>query len=81
MNPNSERRYIKELRKELAALRQFPTNTTPASRHLEIIADALAVGEPYAMLTEDPKHCAITMYSVLIGFYRRNAPVISQDER
>ncbi len=63
---------IKRLRRELKKLRNFPKNTTPASRHLEQIADALANGGKYAMLTEEPKHCAITMYSVLIAFYRRS---------
>ncbi len=74
MNTYSEDEHIKQLKKELRGVRNFPSNTTPASRHLEMIADALADGETYAMLGEDPKHCAITMYSVLIGFYHRAHP-------
>jgi hypothetical protein len=74
MSTYNENDHIKQMRRELKAARNFPSNTTPASRHLELIADALATGKPYAMLHEEPKHCAITMYAVLIGFYNRRTP-------
>jgi hypothetical protein len=47
--------------------------TDPASRHLHIIADALASGGPYPMLTEEPEHCAETMYAVLESLWKLRA--------
>lgn len=47
--------------------------TDPASRHLHIIADALASRKPYAMLTEEPEHCAVTMYAVLESLWKLRA--------
>jgi len=40
-------------------------NTCPASRHLHMMAEALASGRKYHMLNEEPQHCAETMLSVL----------------
>jgi len=47
--------------------------TCPASRHLHLIADTLAAGKPYPMLTEEPAHCAETMYSVLESLWKLRA--------
>lgn len=71
--------HIKELQAELAALRNFPSNTTPASRHLEMIADSLASNEKYVMLEEEPEHCAITIYAVLTGFYKARNQLDTMD--
>jgi hypothetical protein len=49
--------------------RDFPRTTCPASRHLHMIAEALAKGEPYPMLTEEPEHCAETMLAVLASLW------------
>jgi len=40
-------------------------HTCAASRHLLMMADALASKRTYHMFTEDPEHCAVTMYSVV----------------
>lgn len=50
--------------------RRFPDNTCPASRHLHLIAEALAAGRPYPMLQEEPEHCAGTMLSVLESLWK-----------
>lgn len=50
--------------------RNFPANTCPASRHLHMIAEALATGRQCPMLTEDPKHCAASMLSVLESLWK-----------
>lgn len=42
----------------------------PASRHLHMIAEALATGKIYHMLTEEPEHCAGTMLSVLESLWK-----------
>lgn len=57
------------LQRRVNLARVFPVNTCPASRHLHMIADALARGETYHMLTEEPDHCASTMYSVLLSLW------------
>jgi hypothetical protein len=50
--------------------RNFPNNTCPASRHLQIMAEALAKCEKYSMLEEDPEHCASSIASVVSSLYQ-----------
>ena len=50
--------------------RDFPNNTCPASRHTQIIAEALAKAEKYNMLEEDPVHCASSIASVVSSLYQ-----------
>lgn len=56
---------LSNLRRRVNRARKFMKNTCPASRHLHMIAEALATGKPYMMLREEPEHCASTMLSVL----------------
>lgn len=65
MEDDAERKRLRAQRRRTDKARQFPANTCPASRHLHLIADALAKGQPYPMLAEEPQHCALTMLSVL----------------
>jgi hypothetical protein len=44
--------------------------TTPASRHLHLMADCLASGKRYAMFEEEPEFCAETMYLVLETYWK-----------
>lgn len=48
-------------------------NTCPASRHLHLMAERLAKGEPYPMLADEPQHCAGTMLSVLESLWKARA--------
>ncbi len=73
MTPAEEARYLRNLRRRVNRIRRFPTNTCPASRHLHMIAEALAAGRPYHMLTEEPLHCAGTMLSVLESLWKLRA--------
>jgi hypothetical protein len=50
--------------------RDFPNNTCPASRHVQIMAEALAKGEKYSMFDEDPEHCAGSIASVVSSLYQ-----------
>lgn len=50
--------------------RDFPNNTCPASRHIQLMAEALAKGEKYSMLEEDPEHCAESIASVVSSLYQ-----------
>ena len=61
---------LRNIRRRVIRARNFPVNTCPASRHLHTIADALASGKPYPMLTEEPEHCAETMYAVLESLWK-----------
>ena len=47
--------------------------TCPASRHLMMMADALAAGRKYHMFDEDPEHCAAGMYAVLESLWKARA--------
>ena len=49
--------------------RNFPANTCAASRHVYLMAEALAKGKPYPMLTEEPEHCASSMLAVVAALW------------
>jgi hypothetical protein len=50
--------------------RDFPNNTCPASRHVQMIAETLAAGEKYHMLDEELEHCAGSLASVVSSLYQ-----------
>ena len=47
--------------------------TCPASRHVQIMADAFAAGRPYPMLREEPRHCAGSLYAVVEALWKARA--------
>lgn len=49
--------------------RDFPHNTCPASRHVQIMAESLIEQGGYPMFDEDPRHCAGSIVSVLSSLY------------
>jgi hypothetical protein len=55
--------------------RDFPRNTCPASRHLHLIADALANKKRSMPIEQiwDAEHMAGTMYSVLESLWKLRA--------
>ncbi len=55
--------------KKARQARRFPTNTCPASRHLQMIGEALYRGKPYPMLTEEPEHCGGSMLETVTALY------------
>ena len=58
------------LRRRVNRARNFPVNTCPASRHVEIMADNLMrYGKDYLLDTE-PEHCAGSLYSVLESLWK-----------
>jgi hypothetical protein len=44
--------------------------TCAASRHVHLMADALASGRAYPMLQEEPEHCAGSLLSVLESLWK-----------
>lgn len=61
---------IENVRRRANRARKFPHNTCPASRHVALMADALASGRRYAMFDEEPEHCAGSIYSVLESLWK-----------
>lgn len=61
---------LSNLRRRVARARKFGENTCPASRHLHLMAEALATGKRYHMFDEEPEHCAGAMLSVLESLWK-----------
>lgn len=55
--------------KRMNKARRFMVNTCPASRHVAMMAETLDKGKPYAMLAEEPKHCAESLSSVVTSLW------------
>ncbi len=49
--------------------------TCPASRHVMMMADALASKRKYHMFDEEPEHCAGSIYSVLESLWKARAEI------
>lgn len=60
---------ISDMLARVRVARNFPDNTCPASRHVQMIGEALAKGKPYPMLTEEPEHCAGSLLAVVAALY------------
>lgn len=65
-----DKRLVRNAIRRADRARNFPANTCPYSRHLQMIGEALASGKPYHMLTEEPLHCALTMLVVVEQVYK-----------
>jgi hypothetical protein len=63
------------LLRRIEAARNFPVNTDPAGRHVQIMGEALATGHPYPMLDEERGHCAISLLCVVAGLYEARARI------
>ena len=57
------------LLKQLKEARNFPINTCPRSRHVEMIAEKLFKGKVFHILNEEPKHCAESMLCTVKSLY------------
>lgn len=68
MTPDDHRR-LTNLRRRVARARRFPENTCPASRHVQMIAEALLRGRTW-WVTEEPEHCAESMLAVVASLYK-----------
>lgn len=81
MNEPTTKASLKGIQARVRKARDFPSNTCPASRHALMIADALASGKPYAMLSEEPRHCARSIYAVIASLWelRSSHPTYKAD--
>lgn len=50
--------------------RQFPDNTCPASRHAQMIGEALVKGEAFPQLSEEPEHCGQSILATVEALYK-----------
>lgn len=63
---NNQRRRTDRARKGVAGI----SVTCPASRHVHLMAEALAHGETYHMFTVEHEHCAESLLSVLESLWK-----------
>lgn len=67
------KRMVESYRSEIVMMqesRDFPDNTCPASRHVQTIAESLYQTGEYAMLQDEPEHCAGSIASVVSSLYQ-----------
>lgn len=67
---NTDQKLLVSLKRKVKRARDFPENTCPASRHLQMIAEGMVRKGGYPMLQEEPEHCAITMLAVVHALYK-----------
>lgn len=60
------------LRKRLDAARDFPHNTTPASRHAQLIGEALMTGVCHDV-RDDPQHAGESILLTVLALYEAKA--------
>lgn len=63
------------------AARNFPKNTCPASRHVQMIGEALAAREKYMMIEEDPEYVGASILSVVASLYESRAALSASEAR
>ena len=66
MHPSWE---IKNLKRRISKARQFPHNTCPASRHVQMMGEYLPTKKGYPMLQEEPEHCAGSLLATVAALY------------
>lgn len=76
----SRHNALENVRRRALRASNFPRNTCPASRHLRMMAEALAAGRKYHMFDEEPEHCAETIYSVLESLWKLRTRVQAIDK-
>lgn len=74
-------------RAELAREKAFPKLTTPAHRHVHLMADCLSSGWQCYTMKEEPRRCADDLYSVLadlwearVALEKATAPTTSENQ-
>jgi len=68
-DPETTRAAYRALRECIEA-RDFPANTCPATRHVQLAAEALVKDGRYHAFDEDPHHVAASMLTVVAELYK-----------
>lgn len=76
-HPSNE---VRNLRRRVDRARNFPHNTCPASRHVQMMAEGLLHGG-YAMLQEEQEHCAISMLATVESLWKARTELARIKER
>lgn len=63
------------LLKEAKAARKFPDNTCSYSRHAFDIGEALLLGKPYSMLTDEPDHCGASIVGTVVNLWEARTEI------
>lgn len=71
----SAKGYAKQAAKRADEARNFPANTCPASRHVQMIGDILAKGKCYPMIDENPEDVAGSMLDTVASLYRARTEI------
>lgn len=65
MTPEREKAHLLNLKRRINRARNFPNNTCPASRHVQMIGECLASGRKYHMIDEEPQTVAGSLLAVV----------------
>ena len=71
--------YAKEQVERMNAARRFPDGTTPACRHVAMMAEALSKTGEYPTLTQEPRHCAGSMAATVEMLWTARAALAEKD--
>lgn len=71
---------IENLRRRVKRARNFPDNTCPASRHVQLMAENLLRYGEYSMLQEEPEHCAASMLAIVEALYKARTQLAKLDK-
>jgi len=67
--------------RECIEARDFPANTCPASRHVQLAAEALVKDGRYHAFDEEPHHVAASMLTVVAELYKARTRLAELEAR
>ena len=62
-------KYSKREVKRIRKARNFPINTCPASRHTQMMGEAMVRGKPYPMMEEEREYCGGSILSTVASLF------------
>lgn len=77
---HSPREHAKKAVKRMNDAHKDPEGTCSASRHVAMMAEALAKGKPYPMLQDEPEHCAISLAATVAALWEARAKLVAMGE-
>jgi hypothetical protein len=69
------------LKRRVNRARNFPVNTCPASRHVQLAAECLMKHKSYPMLQEAPEHMAGSLMSVVESLFKARTRIKELEAR
>lgn len=65
----------RNLLRRVKRARNFPENTCPASRHVQMIGEALIKGQKYSMIDDEPEHVGRSLLSVCESLFKARTEI------